>query len=204
MDLATVDKLLTTTRSVRKRLDLSRPVEPEIIEKCIEIAIQAPSGSNQQGWHFVIVTDSVKKAAIADCYRRAWNIYTNDPNRPTITEEDPRFEQMPRIVDSATYLVEHMQEVPILLIVCVEGRFETAPQVMQASYYGSILPAAWSLMLALRGPRNRRRLDDAPSYVRTGNRAPAGHPTHGHAGRAASRGVFHRIRFRTGEAPPAA
>jgi nitroreductase len=96
------------------------------------------------------VTDPAKKAAIADYYRRAWNIYVNDPNRPAITEEDPRFEQRSRIVDSATYLVEHLHEVPILLIACVEGRFETAPQVMQASYYGSILPAAWSLMLALR------------------------------------------------------
>ena len=65
MDLATVDHLLTTTRSVRKRLDLTRPVEPEVIERCIEIATQAPSGSNRQGWHFMVVTDAAKRKAVA-------------------------------------------------------------------------------------------------------------------------------------------
>jgi len=66
MDLATVDHLLTTTRSVRKRLDLSRPVESELIERCLEIAIQAPSGSDRQGWHFVVITDPALKLGVAE------------------------------------------------------------------------------------------------------------------------------------------
>ena len=72
MDLATVDHLLSTTRAVRKRLDLSRPVEPEVIEECLRLAIQAPTGSNSQGWRWVVVTDADKRAALADIYRKGF------------------------------------------------------------------------------------------------------------------------------------
>lgn len=155
MDLTTVDKLLTTTRSVRKRLDFSRPVEREVLAQCIHIAIQAPTGSNTQGWHFLIVTEARKRAAVAEFYRKAFNIYATVPNsgRLVIGSEDPRFEQQKRIVVSASYLAEHMHEVPVLVIPCVEGRVENAGPLAQASLYGSILPAAWSLMLALRARR---------------------------------------------------
>ncbi len=78
-DLAAVDHILTTTRSVRKRLDLTRPVEPEVIEEAIEIALQAPTGSNIQGWHFVVVTDPEKKKAIADLYRKGVDLYVSRP-----------------------------------------------------------------------------------------------------------------------------
>ena len=77
MDLTTVNKLLTTTRSVRKRLDLNRAVEPEIIEECLEIAIQAPTGGNSQGWHFFIVTDPEKRARIGELYRESFYIYAH-------------------------------------------------------------------------------------------------------------------------------
>ncbi len=152
MDLSTVDHLLTTTRSVRKRLDFSRPVEPEVIEKCIEIALQAPTGSNMQNWHFVVVTDPQKKAALADLYRKAFSFYTNRPpdQMPRYDEGDPRARQMPRILDSATYLAQHLQEAPALVLACMEGRVEKEPPWAQASAYGSVLPAAWSFMLALR------------------------------------------------------
>ena len=75
MDLTTVDHLLTTTRSVRKRLDVTRPVEPAVIERCLEIALQAPTGSNLQGWHFLVVTDAATRAALADLYRQAHLAY---------------------------------------------------------------------------------------------------------------------------------
>ena len=152
MDLATVDKLLTTTRSVRKRLDFSRPVAREVLEECMQIAIQAPTGSNTQGWHFVIVTDPGKRAAVAGYYKKAFHVYATAPDsgRLVIGPEDPRFAQQKRIVSSASYLAEHMHEVPVLVIPCVEGRVENAGPLAQASLYGSILPAAWSLMLALR------------------------------------------------------
>jgi nitroreductase len=151
MDLQTVDHLLTTTRSVRRRLDLTRPVERAVIERCIEVAIQAPTGSNAQGWHFVVVTDAAKKAALAELYRKAWEVYADiRAGSPPIPQGDPRAKQLPRVIDSAQYLVDHFHQVPVMIIPCIEGRVENAPQFAQASVYGSILPATWSLMLALR------------------------------------------------------
>jgi len=152
LDLDTVDRLLTTTRSVRKRLDLARAVDPAVLERAIEIALQAPTGSNSQGWHFVVVTETRKRARIGELYRKAFEAYVDMPNafRDALAPEDPRARQLPRIVDSATYLAQHLHEVPVLVIACIEGRVESAPPVVQASHYGSILPAVWSLMLALR------------------------------------------------------
>jgi nitroreductase len=152
MDLASVDHLLTTTRSVRKRLDFTRPVDRKVIEECLAIAMQAPTGSNNQGWHFLVVTDAAKRRALGDVYRKAFALYA-DPNsgmRVPLAEDDPRFSQTQRIVDSASYLAAHLHEAPALVIPCIEGRVENAGVLAQASIYGSILPAAWSLMLALR------------------------------------------------------
>ena len=151
MDVAAADHLLTTTRSVRKRLDFSRPVEPAVVMKCIEIALQAPTGSNAQGWSFVVVTDPAKKKFIGDLYRQGFEAYANNPDlRPTYVETDPRAKQMPRVVDSAMHLAQHMHEAPIMVIPCIEGRVENSGVLAQASVYGSILPAAWSFMLAAR------------------------------------------------------
>jgi nitroreductase len=141
MDLATVDKLLTTTRTVRKRLDLSRPVEPAIIQECLEIAIQAPTGGNIPRYHFVVVTDAAKRAALGAIYKRSYlEVYS--PERQEETRQTD-----PGLIDSANYLAEHMHEVPVLIIPCVE-----APPVQGTGpgAYASILPAVWSLMLALR------------------------------------------------------
>lgn len=151
MDLGTVDHLLTTTRSVRKRLDFTRPVDPAVLERAIEIALQAPTGSNAQGWHFVVVTDAEMRAFIGERYRTAFRAYLENPQiRPTYEEDDLRHEQLPRVVASASWLAEHMHEAPVLVIPCIAGRVETAGVLAQASTYGSILPAVWSLMLALR------------------------------------------------------
>ena len=152
MELASIDHLLNTTRSVRKRLDFTRPVEPKVIERCIEIAMQSPTGSNQQGWHFVVVTDPEKRAGLGEMYRRGFETYQNAPEdvRPRIVEDDPRFAETQRIIESANYLASRMHEAPVLIIPCIEGRVEKAGVLAQASTYGSILPAVWSLMLALR------------------------------------------------------
>lgn len=152
MDLATVDHLLTTTRSVRKRLDLTRPVEPEVIERCLEIAVQAPTGSNLQGWHFLVITDADDRRAIADHYRDSFAKYATERGEgaPAFRVDDPRLEQAPRVVSSAMHLAKHMHEVPAMILGCIHGRVEDAGPMAQASVYGSILPAMWSLMLALR------------------------------------------------------
>ncbi len=149
IDIAAADRLLTSTRSVRKRLDYSRPVPREVIQECLEIAIQAPTGSNQQGWSFMVVTDAAKKKALADLYRKGFELYAQMP-RPEREASDPRSAQMPRVIDSAVYLAQTMDQAPVFLIPCVEGRFENQPQFAQASMYGSILPAVWSFMLAAR------------------------------------------------------
>jgi nitroreductase len=144
MDLTTVDHLLTTTRSVRKRLDLARPVEPEVIERCLDIAIQAPSGSDRQGWHFVVITDPQLRFGIAELYRKSYASYA--ASRPQSGAGAAR----PQLRSSSDYLAEHMHEVPVLVLFCYEGRVENPSPGAQAGFYGSILPAAWSFMLALR------------------------------------------------------
>ncbi len=152
MDLRAIDHLLTTTRSVRKRLDFSRPVAPEVIEKCIEIALQSPTGSNQQGWHVMVITERVKIRTIGDLYLQAFKAYA-DPANPMLElppEGDIRAEQLPRVLASAMYLAEHFHQAPVLVLFCIDGRIEQGPVVAQASVYGSILPAAWSFMLAAR------------------------------------------------------
>jgi nitroreductase len=149
MDRATVDHLLTTTRSVRKRLDLTRPVEPEIIQECLDIAIQAPTGSNAQGWYFLVVTDAQKRAQIGALYKKSWDIYAAQPNVGTEAQQH-RPDQMDRVRSSAGYLAEHFGEVPVFVIPSIQGRTDNSPAWAQAGFFGSILPATWSLMLALR------------------------------------------------------
>ena len=147
----TADELLTTTRAVRKRLDLDRPVEPEVVEECIDIALQAPTGSNAQGWQWVIVTEPELKQAIADFYGRNFDAYAGRADQPTYAADDPRHEQRPRVVSSATYLRENFHRVPVMVIPCIAGRLDTGTStMMQASAWGSLLPAVWSFVLALR------------------------------------------------------
>ncbi|SRR5579871_185482 len=149
----TPDEVLATTRSVRKRLDFSRPVEPEIIRECLELALQAPTGGNRQQWHFVVVTDAAKRQAIGDIYRRGWALYRaqQQPVMEKLAARYPeRAQTQMRVLSSADYLAEHMHEAPVLLIPCIAGRAEGLSVAEQAGLWGSILPAAWSFMLAAR------------------------------------------------------
>src|SRR3982751_1257598 len=141
-----VDDVLTTTRSVRKRLDLEKPVPRDVVMECLELALQAPTGSNSQGWQFVFVDDPEKKKAIADIYRIAATPYL-EAEKPSFG--DSRDERTPLVMNSAKYLNEHLHEVPVMLIPCLEGRPDGAPAGMSASFWGSLLPAVWSFMLAL-------------------------------------------------------
>jgi nitroreductase len=148
----TPDELLTTTRAVRKRLDFDRPVEMSVVRECLEIALQAPSGSNAQGWQWVVVTDPKKRGEIADIYRKAWAIYETAPFAANkLHADDPTLAPVQeRIFDSAKYLAANMHRAPVLLIPCFLGRVEGGGAIGQASQYGSLLPAAWSFMLAAR------------------------------------------------------
>ena len=139
------DELLTTTRTVRKRLDLDRPVPTALILECIDIARQAPSGSNRQGWHWLVVTDPAKRRFIGDIYGARVQEYLSAGRRPGDAEQDRR---RGRIVDSVAWLGEHMSDVPVLVVACI--RAKNLPAENQAGLWGSVLPAAWSYALAAR------------------------------------------------------
>ncbi len=146
----TADEVLTTTRSVRKRLDFDAPVDRAEVERCLEIALQAPTGSNRQGWHFVVVEDPAKKQALADIYARNFEVYSKMAASNEYQPGDPRYEQKDAITDSARHLTVNFHRAPLLLVPCIEGDLDRAPAFRAASAWGSLLPAVWSFMLALR------------------------------------------------------
>ncbi len=143
------DEVLKTTRSVRKRLDFDRPVEREIVEECLEIALQAPTGSNRQGWHWIVVEDPEKKRRLAEIYARNFAIYAGSP-ATEYESGDIRGERYGAVRDSAMFLTDNFHKAPLLLIPCIEGRLDKVPLFYGASAWGSLLPAVWSFMLALR------------------------------------------------------
>jgi len=145
----TPDELLTTTRSVRRRLDLERPVPRELIVDCIQVATQAPTGGNRQQWHWLVVTDPEKRRFIGERYRESWYAYASE-GRPTYEPGDPRRKQLKGVVTSARYLADHMGEVPTMVIPCIAGRVDGQDNLAIAGLYGSIVPAVWSFMLAAR------------------------------------------------------
>jgi nitroreductase len=144
----TPDELLTTTRAVRKRLDLSRPVEREVIEECIAIALQAPSGSNRQAWQWIPVDEPGVKLRLAELYRSVFDSY--EPRSSGYAEGDTRAERRDAVTASSVHLRDHLHEVPVLLVVYQEGRIEKLPLGSHPGFWGSVVPAIWSFMLALR------------------------------------------------------
>lgn len=156
--IANVDEVLTTTRAVRRRLDLTRPVPRPIVEECIDLARQAPIAENVEQCRFVVVDDAAARRAVADVYRHAAQDFVLTPlakraqqraeSGEPPREREPRFE---RIMASALYLFEHFDEIPALVLVGSEGRPPREGVGAYASgFYGSIYPTVWSFQLALR------------------------------------------------------
>lgn len=145
------DELLTTTRSVRKRLDLDRPVPHALIRECLEVALQAPTGSNQQGWHWIVVTDPDLRSQIGEYYRRSFADYRDSPHRAAraATGSSGKQAASARVATSADWLAERMGDVPVHVIACITAGPEL-PAGNQAGLWGSLLPAAWSYQLAAR------------------------------------------------------
>lgn len=135
-DLVAFDRMLETTRSVRRRIDFERPIAPEVIERCIDIATQSPTGIGAENWRFVVIDALEKKREIADLYRQAYATFSEARGVP--------------LKPAQRALAERLHEMPALILVCAEGRPLEGSAAMHVGYYGSILPAAWSLMLALR------------------------------------------------------
>lgn len=145
----TADEVLTSTRSVRKRLDFDRPVERKLLMECLELAVQAPTGSNRQGWRWVFVDDPDTKLALRDIYLANFTAYRGMA-KPQYAADDRRAERQPQIAESALYLAENFHRAPVLMVPVLEGRIDETVDGMGASFWGSILPAVWSFMLALR------------------------------------------------------
>ncbi|MBT5601833.1 MAG: nitroreductase family protein [Gammaproteobacteria bacterium] len=151
------DELLSTTRAVRKRLDFDRPVSMDLIKECMELAIQAPTGSNAQGWQFVFVTDPDKRAAIGDYYQQAFSIYREMPvaihKLHADSDDSSLTASQTRSASSADYLADNMGKAPVLMIPCIAGRTDNdagANVLSQTATLGSVIPAAWNFMLAAR------------------------------------------------------
>jgi nitroreductase len=147
------DHVLRTTRAVRRKLDFTRPVPADVIRECLDIAVQAPTGSNRQNWHFVVVTDPAQKAAMGDLYARS--VLAARTQVATLTRIEPADRdgydaQTERVMASASWMFEHIADVPGMLVPCISGRADPSAASAVASHYGSIIPAAWSFMLAAR------------------------------------------------------
>jgi nitroreductase len=142
-DIAVTDRLLSTTRSVRKRLDLTRSVDPDVVMECVNLAVQAPTASGVQRWRWVMVTDADKRAGLADLYRDG-NVEFQKMMAGNGRHESDAF------YESANFLTEHLHEVPLMVVPCIIGRPEGRSPEGAVALYASIMPAAWSFMLALR------------------------------------------------------
>jgi nitroreductase len=145
-DTAATDHLLSTTRAVRRRLDLDRPVGREVLLECLRLAVQAPTGGNRQMWRWLVVTDQAKRTRIAELFRaRGDEVF-----RSNLARLAPDDRQGRRAYEGAIYLSSVLERVPVHVIPCIEGRVDGADNNVAAGFYGSILPAVWSFMLALR------------------------------------------------------
>ena len=140
--------VVETTRSVRRRLDYDRPVEAEVLNRCIDAAVQAPTGLNQEAWRFLVLTEDEPKRAVADLYRASMESLS-DRLRDQLPPE-MRDRKLPSERPTYVGLAENLHRMPALILVCSEGRPAPDNAAMQVAFYGSVLPAAWSLMLALR------------------------------------------------------
>jgi len=142
-ELAAIDHVLATTRAVRKRLDLTRPVPRDVVLDCLRLAIQAPTGGNSQGWRWLVIDDAQKRAEIAALYKKRADPYLGG-YRKLSDNANP-------VLDSSEYLMEHLHEVPVFVIPCILGRLPESPSDEEAAgFYGSILPGVWNFQLALR------------------------------------------------------
>lgn len=159
IDSNETDRLLTTTRAVRKRLDLSRPVEPQVVLECLRIATQAPTGGNLQRTRWVVVVDAERRKALGELYRRAM-----DPYHAIMQPLVSAIGSNEKVISSSKYLAGVMDRVPVLVVPCELGKpgesnmllqrgnypYELSDNVAASGFYGSVWPTVWSFMLALR------------------------------------------------------
>ena len=177
MDLATADHLLTTTRSVRKRLDFAKPVDLAVVGRCSRSRSRRRPDRTRRAGASSSSPMPTSAAALADLYRKAFELYASNPDmRPTFGDDDLRTKQLPRVVDSAMYLAEHMHEAPVLVIPCIEGRDRERRRA--GAGVGLRLDPAGGVVVHARAAHARARLgvDHAPPHVRAGRGEAPRHP----------------------------
>jgi nitroreductase len=144
IDIGSTDELLSTTRAVRRRLDLERPVDPKVLLECVRLALQAPAAVNSPPWRFLIITEPEIRREIAEIYRMAGAEHVDEPLR-TMPDSAER-----QVVEEAQRFMQVLQDIPVLVLVCALRPIDGQPLAVQMSILGSILPAVWSFQLALR------------------------------------------------------
>ncbi|MFD7668739.1 nitroreductase family protein [Streptomyces sp. NPDC059788] len=137
-----IDELLSRTPTVRRRLDLTRPVSRTLLTQCLQLALHAPNGGNRQSWRFLVIDDPETKKAVAHYYKKASEAYLAATPPSAMSE---------RAVAGVRYLADHLDQVPALVLAGIRGRLShEATLAQQSSFFGSVYPALWSFMLAAR------------------------------------------------------
>lgn len=189
LDAEVCDTLLTTTRSVRRALDLERPVPRAIVEGCIRVALQAPNGANRQDWRWILITDSTRREQVAEVYRKAFRArYGDTPANSGVLRD-------------AGELADRLHRVPVLVLACLQTG-KPLPEGNQAGVWSSLLPAAWSYALAARS----RGLATTLTTIHLGLEAEMadllGLPEHVHQGPLIPTAYSLRTGFRPGRRRP--
>lgn len=135
IDIDAVDHYLSTARSVRRKIDFERPISRKDLEACVNVAVQAPTGIPGETWRFLIVDDGETKQRVAAVYR--------DVITELMTERGLPMKQTQQA------LMDRLPEMPCMVFVCSLGQ-PMPTHAGQVAFFGSVLPAAWSLMLAMR------------------------------------------------------
>jgi nitroreductase len=143
IDPVQIDEVLATTRAVRRRLDLDRPVDNEVLLECIELAEQAPTGGNLGSRRWLIVRDQSIKDQLGELYRETALPFMSAAAQRLSGTGHPS----ERVMASAVYLAEHLAEVPAIVIPTIIGRYDGSGR---PGLFDSVIQAAWSFCLALR------------------------------------------------------
>ena len=150
LDMPLLDAMMTQ-RAVRRVLP--DPVDDAVVLKCIELALQAPTGANGQNWEFIVVKDDRIKKKLAKRYRQVWSIYY----RAMIKRVAARDESMAKIARAVQWQVDHFTDIPVLVVACLrlgarDGKLPLVPlpHAAESGYYGSIYPSVQNLLLAAR------------------------------------------------------
>ena len=147
------DEVLATTRSVRRRLDLEKEVGEDVLRDCLALALQAPTGSLRQDWHFVVSNDRDQCREVGLIYQQVWTaMVTDEYLDASVGKQGSSGDQGSwlNMMGSARHLAETFPDVPAIFVPCISGRLDGVDAMTQAVKWGSVIQAAWSFMLAAR------------------------------------------------------